>query len=141
MTIHHFPSQEEYFAILGKTNIYIAPRWFEGIGLTVTEAMASGCVVLANNAPTMNEYIVHERNGFFLPYNVPLRYLIRLKSKLESRLKLDRPAPSPLIRFEWKRLLDYDLPKIGANARADSEQGRKIYIEKMGPLIDFIFDW
>lgn len=140
-TIPHFASHDEYLALLAKTNIYIAPRWFEGIGLTVTEAMASGCVVLANNAPTMNEYIVHGKNGLFLPYSVPIRYLIRLKSKLEGRLKLNRPAPSPLIHFDWKRLLHYDLPEIGANARATSEQGRRRYIDKMGSLVEFIFDW
>lgn len=132
---------EEYLRLLAKTNLYIAPRWFEGIGLTVTEALASGCVVLANNAPTMNEYIVDGKTGIFLPYNWPLRYLFRLKSKVEQRLGLDRPALSPLIRYDWRRLLNYDLPQIGANARKASEEGRKKYIESIGPMLEFIFDW
>ena len=140
-TVPHFESQKEYLAVLAKANLYIAPRWFEGIGLTFLEAMASGCVVLANNAPTMNEYIVNGETGIFLPYNWHLRYLIRFKSKLEQKLGLDYPAPSPLIRYDWTRLLNHDLSQIGANARKASEEGRKRYLDSVGSMIDFIFDW
>lgn len=140
-TIGHFASHEEYLAILAKVHIYIAPRWFEGIGLTITEAMASGAVVLANDAPTMNEYVVHGKTGIFLPYNRPLRYLIRAKSKIEQRLDWDQPAPSPLIHYNWEQLLNYDLPSIGAEARAASELGRKLYMDKLSSLVDFFFDW
>jgi len=139
-TLYHLP-HEEYLSVLSKTNLYVAPRWFEGIGLTVTEALASGCVVLANNAPTMNEYIINGKTGVFLPYNWPLRYLFRFKSKAEQRIGLDRPAPSPLVWYNWKNLLNYDLPQIGANARKASEEGRKRYMDSISPMLDFILDW
>lgn len=135
-----YMAHEDYLEVLRKSNLYIAPRWFEGVGLTVTEALAAGSVVLANNAPTMNEYIAHGKTGIFLPY-LPLRKLFRLKAKVEQRLGLDRPAPSPLVHYNWEQLLDYDLPSIGAEARAASERGRKLYTSKLSELVDFIFDW
>jgi glycosyltransferase involved in cell wall biosynthesis len=44
-------------------NVFVAPRRFEGIGLSFLEAMARGQVVIAENNATMNEYIVHDVNG------------------------------------------------------------------------------
>lgn len=141
--VHMIPylPHTEYLEIVGRTHLYIAPRWAEGVGVTVTEAMASGCVVLANNAPTMNEYVVHGETGIFLPYSRLLRHLIRFKSKLELRLGLDRPAPSPLVRYDWTQLLSFNLPEIGARARTASEEGRRRYMDALGPMLEFIFEW
>jgi hypothetical protein len=60
----NFNSQEKYLELLKKSNIYIAPRKIEGIGLSFLEAMAIGMVVVAYNNGTMNEYIKHDFNGY-----------------------------------------------------------------------------
>jgi glycosyltransferase involved in cell wall biosynthesis len=59
-----FDSQEKYLELLKKSNIYIAPRTIEGIGISFLEAMAIGMVVVAFNNGTMNEYIKHKYNGY-----------------------------------------------------------------------------
>jgi glycosyltransferase involved in cell wall biosynthesis len=59
-----FDSQEKYLELLKKSNIYIAPRTIEGIGISFLEAMAIGMVVVAYNNGTMNEYIKHNYNGY-----------------------------------------------------------------------------
>jgi glycosyltransferase involved in cell wall biosynthesis len=50
--------------MLKKSNIYIAPRKIEGIGISFLEAMSLGLVVIAYNYGTMNEYIKHNYNGY-----------------------------------------------------------------------------
>ena len=59
-----FESQDEYRQLLNKTDLYIAPREKEGIGLSFIEALAEGCLVAAYNEATMNEYITDGTDGF-----------------------------------------------------------------------------
>jgi glycosyltransferase involved in cell wall biosynthesis len=69
-----FESRDEMLEKIGglikQKGIYIAPREYEGIGLSYLESMAMGKAVIAVDNPTMNEYIKHGING----------YLINLKS-------------------------------------------------------------
>lgn len=58
--------------------IYIAPRFSEGIGMSFLEAIAQGKVVIANNKPTMNEYIKNGETGFLC--NFKFRKTIKLKN-------------------------------------------------------------
>lgn len=50
---------------------YIAPRDFEGIGMSFLEAMAMGRCVIAPNNPTMNEYITDGFNGILYELDNP----------------------------------------------------------------------
>ncbi|MDD2225315.1 MAG: glycosyltransferase [Candidatus Shapirobacteria bacterium] len=57
-------SKEDYNFFLKDSNLYIASRCYEGIGMGFLEAMSRGIPVLAPNYPTMNEYIDDGKNGF-----------------------------------------------------------------------------
>ena len=59
-----FPTQEEMSDIVKTKGIYVAPREFEGIGLSFLEAMAMGKAVVAVDNPTMNEYIEDGKTGY-----------------------------------------------------------------------------
>ena len=59
-----FESQDEYTQLLHKTDLYIAPRQKEGIGLSFIEALADGCVVAAYDEATMNEYVTDGTDGW-----------------------------------------------------------------------------
>lgn len=63
-----FDDSAEYRRIVEACDIYVAPREYEGIGMSFLEAMAAGKCVIAPDNPTMNEYITHGVNG--LLYNV-----------------------------------------------------------------------
>ncbi|MDI1347827.1 glycosyltransferase [Aquabacterium sp.] len=69
-----FEDFNAYLAALASANVFIAPRLEEGIGMALLEAMQRGMVCIANNAPTMNEYIVHGMNGYLTPtpYDAPV---------------------------------------------------------------------
>lgn len=58
-----FNTHDEYLNIISKCNVYIAPRLYEGIGLSFLEAFGLGLCVVAPNQATMNEYIIHGKNG------------------------------------------------------------------------------
>jgi glycosyltransferase involved in cell wall biosynthesis len=58
-----FETQEEYKQKVAASDVFIAPRLFEGIGMSFLEAMAMGKCVIAPDFPTMNEYITHNQNG------------------------------------------------------------------------------
>lgn len=61
----------EYLALLQGCNLFMAPRPFEGIGISSLEAMAMGIAVAAPDAPALNEYIFHNRNGYLYHLDAP----------------------------------------------------------------------
>ncbi len=64
-------SKEAYLREVAECEFYLSPRVKEGIGFSFLEAMAMGKIVIANNAPTMNEYIVDGVNGCLFDYRRP----------------------------------------------------------------------
>jgi hypothetical protein len=66
-----FEDSADARAAVARSNVYFAPRTAEGIGQAVLEAMALGLCVVAPDAPTMNEYIVHGTTGLLYDPNHP----------------------------------------------------------------------
>lgn len=67
ITTGWFADKEELQVLQAKANVFFAPRLEEGIGQAMLEAFSLGQCVVAPDAGTMNEYIVHGVNG--LLYN------------------------------------------------------------------------
>lgn len=63
-----FDTADEMRSIMQESAFYIAPRQYEGIGMSFLEAMAMGRCVVAPDYPTMNEYIKDGENGIL--YNL-----------------------------------------------------------------------
>lgn len=51
--------------------LYVTPTRYEGFGLTLLEAMAAGCPVIASDIPVVDEIIHHGENGWLVPYDDP----------------------------------------------------------------------
>jgi glycosyltransferase involved in cell wall biosynthesis len=66
-----FETREDMIDIIRHKGIYIAPREFEGIGLSFLEAMSMGKSVVAVDNPTMNEYIQPGETGYLFDLNNP----------------------------------------------------------------------
>lgn len=62
--IQGFLPKAEYQELVASCGLYVAPRKAEGIGLSFLEAMCRGALVIAYDAPTMNEYIRHDVSGW-----------------------------------------------------------------------------
>lgn len=61
-----FENKSELEKLLSAMNIYIAPRDYEGIGMSFLEAMARGQCVISLDNPTMSEYISHNCDGVLI---------------------------------------------------------------------------
>lgn len=62
-----------YKEALAQANVYVCPRYTEGIGMTIIEAMARGMCVVAHDEPTANEYLVDGVNGLLVDYGLMKR--------------------------------------------------------------------
>ena len=104
-----FEYEEDMLAVLNRSNVYIAPRASEGIGMGFLKAMSKGMIVLAHDSPTHNEYIAHGVNGFLFKENE------RNKTSLLERRQV-----------------------IGKLARKTSEEGYKKWSSLIPSILDYV---
>jgi hypothetical protein len=110
----------EYLSWLSGGSFFIAPRLYEGIGLSVLEAMSIGLIPIVHNSPVMTEYVKSGFNGIVVDYrnNKPLDELpviTRTLSNIEKSFKnghrkfvrdlprVERFLSSRAIKFQHKR--------------------------------------
>lgn len=85
--IDRWLKHEEYLKLLTDSNLFIAPREFEGIGMSFLEAISFGIPVIAPNNPTMNEYITNNINGFLYDINKPQPIFFSDLSQIRDNLQ------------------------------------------------------
>lgn len=79
--------------ILDNANCLILPSLHEGLSYSVLEAMASNCVVVANNIPGIRELVVNGVNGFLVDdnkidgYLKAIHYLANAKEEELNKIK------------------------------------------------------
>ena len=66
-----YDDKNDMLADIDKSALYIAPRLYEGIGMSFLEAMARGRCVIAPDLPTMNEYIENGVTGLLYDPEAP----------------------------------------------------------------------
>lgn len=93
---------QDYIRQLAKYNVYVAPRRFEGIGMTFLEAMAMGMCVVAENQSTANEYILSGENGILYGGDREKIYLPR-QMELAELAQMGKEARETIRRIhgEW----------------------------------------
>lgn len=97
-----------YRKLVRSSEIFMAPRLLEGIGLATLEAMAEGCAVVAPDAPTMNEYIRHGETGY-----------------------LYDPARPTALDFSRCR-------EVGLAAQREVERGHREWLQSQDSVVDFV---
>jgi len=97
-------SREEYLRKLSDFNIFLAPRRYEGLGLTVLEAMAMGLCVVAEDHPTANEYLLPLWNGILYRGDTQTLYpLSPLTQKQLSEMGNNARTTVRLIHQKWTK--------------------------------------
>jgi hypothetical protein len=146
--VHHvsrFDSQQDYFDLLKRCHVYLAPRALEGVGLTFLEAMASGCAVMGYDAPTMNEYIDHGVDGFLFSQGFVQQegasFVQRVKNIFQAR-NMRSIHPNEMANTQdWQQLKNLNLENLGHNARARQEAGFALWKKKIPEYADFVLNW
>jgi hypothetical protein len=87
-------NSSEYFKLLDQSNVFIAPRRSEGIGLAMIEAMGRGMVVVAADQPVHDEYIANWVNGVLFNAEAP------------NEFRLDRSDAIRMSRMAWRTVAD-----------------------------------
>jgi hypothetical protein len=100
--------RDEYMARFRDINIFLCPRYCEGIGLSYLEQGSRGCFLIGHDNFTMNEYITNGVNGCLLDV---------CSSDKQSILNVDN-----------------DIQKYGSNFKNDSIKG---YMEYKYNIFDF----
>jgi glycosyltransferase involved in cell wall biosynthesis len=89
-----FETRSEMLEVIKNKAIYVAPREYEGIGMSFLEAMALGKAVVAVDNPTMNEYIKHKENGYlfdlFNPQEVDFSEIEKVQKNTYNFMKKGR---------------------------------------------------
>jgi glycosyltransferase involved in cell wall biosynthesis len=148
-------SREQYLTLLQQANIFIAPRLIEGVGMSNLEALASGCMVLANRAPTMDEYIKNGETGYFLDTIYPpylgrivkrvgrsriKKYINRIRRKIRLSLP-SAPYSHPITPYQnWRALGQLEPRNIGNQARLAHEVGYEIWQNDIETYAHFVLD-
>lgn len=85
--VHFLGYRQDVFSLLTQADIFIhMPRWEEGFGLSVIEAMAAGCICVCGDRGAMPELITHGHNGFLVPEDDPTFLAKTLDSVIRQNL-------------------------------------------------------
>lgn len=77
-------------ALLSKYSIVVSPSNTDGIPISILEAMSCGCFPIAQNLSSLNDVVVHGKNGFLYPPgdHILLSFYI-LRALLERDLRFN----------------------------------------------------
>ena len=87
--------QKDIPALLGKNDIYVMSSEWEGLSISLIEALASGIPVVATDAGSNREIIDHEKNGIIVPVKDPQALangIFRLLNDRELRSRFSKAA-------------------------------------------------
>ena len=104
-------NEEKYINILKESDVFIAPRKYEGIGMSFINAMTNGLIVIAPNTPTANEYIKDNINGYLYDIKNPKQINLSNINEIRRNLKNDMTEKFNIWQNEQEKILLYvELP-------------------------------
>ncbi|MEM7818226.1 MAG: glycosyltransferase family 4 protein [Candidatus Aenigmatarchaeota archaeon] len=105
-----FLPESKLFDLISESQICFFPSTYEGFGFTLIEAMAAGCVCVANNIEAYRCIIDDEKNGFIINFtNVDtasekIKNILNMpKDKLE---KVSQQAKITTKRYDWEEKIE-----------------------------------
>lgn len=75
--------EEKVYHYLEKACFFVSASKYEGFGISVVEAMASGTVPILNNIKPFNDFLINGKNGFIIDFSNPKTASKMIVSALE----------------------------------------------------------
>ncbi len=95
-------SNESVARCLKSSGILVFPSTFEGFGLPILEAFATGCCVIARDIPVFREFVSNGRNGLlFTSYTDLLHKLRQLLTDNRLREELTKQGTVTAKKYTW----------------------------------------
>lgn len=118
-------NRQDFLDQIKSANVIISPRLTEGVGMVFLESMARGCVTIANNAPTMNEYIADRQTGILInpDYEIAPTKTILERLHLSSNKDLDETNYFISSNQQWNDIAALDFEEIGNSAKKSAATG------------------
>lgn len=124
-------------------NVFVCPRYAEGIGMAMLEAMARGMIIVAHDAPTQNEYVIQDKTGFLID-------ITAIRAGEDDHLPLafgadqlpedaaNRPAPTIFNSWSSENDIVPHFTSMGRAARDEAERLYKKWKKSELEILDFI---
>lgn len=94
---------EEVLRWLERTNIFIFPTYYEGFGLGLLEAMATGHACIVRDIPATEEVLGRETGVFCSDVYAMVEAVADLISDPEKRFEMQRRAKMRAKEFSWQK--------------------------------------
>lgn len=145
-------SRTEYLEFVSRSNLYIAPRVIEGVGLSFLEAMTQGSLVFMYDGATMNEYIRHKQTGYLFNTfhlsvsnfpHVVVQYAIPQIIRIMNKIYKKRNEFFYLITAHqnWKEIAGLDVVSIGRECRRECIEGFRKWELRIPQIAKFVLEW
>jgi len=96
--------------MLSRGHLYFFPSQYEGFGRTLIEAMASGCVCVANDIPAYRHIITDKENGFIVDFSYPEECARKIRAILAAPVheleRISSNAKELARRYAWSGKVD-----------------------------------
>ena len=103
------PSDEQLRFLYNRSQIFVTASHYEGWGLTGSEAMACGAVLVSTQHGGVRAYAVHEETALLSPTHDPealAANIVRLILDKAFRLRLAYAGHTHIQQYTWKRAVD-----------------------------------
>jgi len=94
---------EEVLRVLEETNIFVFPTHYEGFGLALLEAMATGHACVVRDIPAMSEVLGRAAGVFCSDVYSMVEAVAELVSNPERRFELQKQAKVRAKEFSWRK--------------------------------------
>ncbi len=106
ITWHGFVKEDGLFQFISRAQICLLPSTYEGFGFTLLEAMAGGCVCVANIIPAYKDIIKDSQNGFLTDFKDPHKAVLRIKEIIKLPLEkvetIGNNAHAKAKNYDWE---------------------------------------